>query len=86
MDPLSAHPHQCDVDSLLRLARVHEILLATNVMTAYCVIEALKRAIQNSSVLPDSMRTSILSESVAIYKKRESVCRVVQRSTVDVAV
>lgn len=83
VDPLSAHPHQSDVESLLRLARVHEILLATNVMSAYCVIETLKRAVQNSSALPDSMRTSTLSDSVAMYKRRASVCRGAEISRVN---
>merc|ERR1719242_933345 len=78
VDPLSAHPHQADVESLLRLARVHEVLLATNVMTAYCVVEALKAAVQDGRVLPDSMKSSQMSESVAAYKRRNSVQRGVQ--------
>ena len=30
IDPLSAHPHQPDIDSLVRLANVHNIMLCPN--------------------------------------------------------
>ena len=32
IDPLSAHPHNADVECLVRLARVHEILLGILVL------------------------------------------------------
>ena len=34
IDPLSAHPHQPDIDSLVRLANVHNVLLCPNPTTA----------------------------------------------------
>ena len=82
VDPLTAHPHQSDIESLLRLARVHEVLLATNEITAFCVVRALRDALQNSDALPASMSPSVraMSPSVAMYKRRESVQRAAQMS------
>merc|ERR1712237_200874 len=73
VDPLTPHPHSADVESLLRLARVHEILLATNSMTASCVVEALRLALSDNTVM-EVMRqgTSILSEAVAAHKKQRA--------------
>ena len=87
VDPLTAHPHQADVLSLLRLARVHEILLATNEMTAYCVVEALRSALTHSEKTPASMQTGNkqMSDSVAVYKRRGSVDRAAKESAADLA-
>ena len=40
VDPLDKHPHEPDIQALLRLCNVHNIPLATNVATADCVISA----------------------------------------------
>ena len=82
VDPLSAHPHNADVECLLRLARVHEILLATNEMTAYCIVEALRAALSDSKLVPKSMTDAngMMSDSVAMYKKRNSVDRAAKES------
>ena len=40
-DPLTAQPHEPDVNALLRLCDVHNIPLATNVASAECLIRAL---------------------------------------------
>jgi methylglyoxal synthase len=41
VDPLNAHPHEPDIQGLLRVANVHGALLATNEPTAECVLRAL---------------------------------------------
>lgn len=40
VDPLDKHPHDPDIQMLLRLCNVHNVPLATNVATADCVIAA----------------------------------------------
>jgi methylglyoxal synthase len=42
IDPLFSHPHEVDVQMLMRLCNVHDIPLATNYSTAKCVINGLK--------------------------------------------
>ena len=42
-DPLTAQPHEPDVNALLRLCDVHNIPLATNVATAEVLIQGLAR-------------------------------------------
>jgi len=67
VDPLSAHPHNADVQCLLRLARVHEILLATNEMTAYCIVEALRASLTGIAEAMNS-ETVKMTESAAVYR------------------
>ena len=40
VDPLDKHPHEPDIQALLRLCNVHNVPLATNVATADCLITA----------------------------------------------
>ncbi|NLJ41724.1 MAG: methylglyoxal synthase [Clostridiales bacterium] len=42
-DPLTAQPHEPDINALLRLCDVHNIPLATNMATAEVMIKALER-------------------------------------------
>ena len=44
VDPLHAHPHEPDIQGLLRVCNVHNIPLATNLATAVTVLEALAGA------------------------------------------
>jgi len=41
IDPLDVHPHQVDVNMLLRICNVHDIPLATNYSTASKIIESI---------------------------------------------
>ena len=43
VDPLSAQPHDPDIRALLRVCNVHNVALATNLMTADLVIQGLAR-------------------------------------------
>ena len=40
LDPLGKHPHDPDIQSLLRICNVHNVPLATNVATAVLLINA----------------------------------------------
>jgi methylglyoxal synthase len=41
VDPLSAHPHDPDINGLLRICNVHNVPFATNVASAELLIRAL---------------------------------------------
>jgi methylglyoxal synthase len=41
VDPLHAHPHEPDIQGLLRVCNVHDVPLATNLATAELVVGAL---------------------------------------------
>ena len=43
VDPLDKHPHDPDIQALLRLCNVHDVPLATNVATADCVMSWILR-------------------------------------------
>jgi len=40
-DPLSAHPHEPDIQALLKVCDVHRVPLATNLATALLCVQAL---------------------------------------------
>ena len=40
LDPLGKHPHDPDIQSLLRICNVHNVPLATNIATAVLLINA----------------------------------------------
>lgn len=43
IDPLSAHPHQVDVNMLLRICNVYNVPIATNYKTATYIVSGIKR-------------------------------------------
>ncbi|PJF44585.1 MAG: methylglyoxal synthase [Phototrophicales bacterium] len=43
VDPLGKHPHDPDIQMLLRICNVHDVPLATNAATAQCIIDAFRR-------------------------------------------
>lgn len=40
-DPLSSHPHEADINMLIRVCDVHNVLLATNEATAQLLLDAI---------------------------------------------
>jgi methylglyoxal synthase len=48
IDPLEVHPHQVDVNMLLRICNVYNIPLATNYMTASYIIKGLEEKLKNT--------------------------------------
>jgi methylglyoxal synthase len=40
VDPLDKHPHDPDIQTLLRICNVHDVPLATNISTADMVISS----------------------------------------------
>ena len=72
MDPLTAHPHQADIDSLVRLANVHNILTCINPCTAHAMSFLLKCALQQGrkDKIP-SFFYSLKSPGVAVYKAEQ---------------
>ena len=49
VDPLDKHPHEPDIQALLRLCNVHNVPLATNVATADCIITWTSSAVAKRS-------------------------------------
>jgi methylglyoxal synthase len=45
IDPLEAHPHQVDVNMLLRICNVHDVPLATNYRTGKMIIDSLESSL-----------------------------------------
>ncbi|MEP7290657.1 MAG: methylglyoxal synthase [Chloroflexota bacterium] len=41
IDPLGKHPHDPDINTLLRICNVHNVPLATNTATAGCLLSCL---------------------------------------------
>jgi methylglyoxal synthase len=44
-DPMTAHPHEPDIQALLKLCDIHGVPLATNVVTAELVLDGLLRGL-----------------------------------------
>jgi methylglyoxal synthase len=44
VDPLDKHPHDPDIQMLMRICNVHNIPLATNTASALCIITAIEIA------------------------------------------
>lgn len=47
-DPMTAHPHEPDIQALLKLCDVHGIPLATNLVTAELVLDGLIATLDGS--------------------------------------
>jgi len=52
VDPLYAHPHEPDIQGLLRICNVYNIPLATNAASAHLILQGLAVAQENRSVAP----------------------------------
>lgn len=51
-DPLTAQPHEPDVQALLRLCDVHKIPIATNITSAEIIVHYLERLISGHKITP----------------------------------
>ena len=72
-DPLSAHPHQADVDSLIRLINVHNVLHATNPTSAEGLMHLLKTAVErNEPERIPSFFFTIQSPAVPEYQAQQA--------------
>lgn len=61
VDPLSAHPHQADIDSLVRLINVHNIMFASNPSSAQALMQILKMGLDIQDIIPGMFHDAILT-------------------------
>uniref|UniRef100_A0A7R9VS37 MGS-like domain-containing protein n=1 Tax=Pseudictyota dubia TaxID=2749911 RepID=A0A7R9VS37_9STRA len=80
VDPLSAHPHQADIDSLFRLANVYNIIAAPNPTSAHSLCFVLKTSLEEGrkDKIPSFFHT-LQSPGVNLYKKEQK--REAERNT-----
>ena len=73
-DPLSSHPHEADIQALVRLADVHNVALATNQQTAMALVYALTHQVVLAGELrPDAIKqTRDDTDAVSRYKSHQS--------------
>ena len=72
MDPLDSHPHQCDIDTLIRLSNVQNVLLTTNPTSAHALCYVLEMALREGrkDMIP-SFFNSLESPGVKDYNKKQ---------------
>jgi methylglyoxal synthase len=71
-DPMSAHPHQSDIDCLCRQAIVHNSMIAGNPTSALMMMTTLRVALkENQPELIPSFFCTLQSPSVGAYKKQQ---------------
>jgi methylglyoxal synthase len=72
MDPLSAHPHQADIDSLVRLANVHNIILCPNPATGHAAMWMFRNSLSSNrpEMIPSFFET-LVSPCVPEYKAEQ---------------
>lgn len=78
MDPMSAHPHQADIDSLVRLSNVHNVLIMPNPTSAYATLHTLRIALKegNDWMIPSFFMTL---ESPAVKEYKDAQKAVIQK-------
>lgn len=69
-DPMSAHPHQSDIECLCRQAMVHNTMVANTPCSAYMMMHTLRSALKGKGQpeLIPSFFFSLQSPAVAAYK------------------
>lgn len=74
VDPLSAHPHQADIDSLVRLANCGNVIVCPNPTSAMSMMHTLKCALEkgNRGMIPSFFET-LESPAVAEYKAQQEL-------------
>ena len=72
-DPLTAHPHHADIESLIRLCNVHNILSCYNAITANALMQVMETALneRKPEMIPSFFQT-LESPSVAVYKAQQA--------------
>ena len=76
VDPLSAHPHQADIDSLLRLANCGNIIVCPNPASASSMMHTLRCALlkgDNARGMIPSFFETLESPAVEEYKYQQAV-------------
>jgi len=73
-DPMTAHPHQADIDCLNRQAMVHNSVIATTPTTAMAIMQVFRIALEGKGMaeLIPSFFFSLQSPSVAAYKTAQT--------------
>jgi len=72
-DPMSAHPHQSDIDCLCRQAVVHNTMIASNPTSALMMMTTLRCALkENMPELIPSFFFTLQSPSVRAYMKQQN--------------
>ncbi len=77
-DPMTSHPHQADIESLCRLALVHNTMMSNNPTTALMMMDVFRTALKgdgNPALIP-SFFFNLMSPSVPAYKAAQQ--RVIQ--------
>ena len=76
VDPLSAHPHQADIDSLLRLANCGNVIVCSNPASASSMMHTLRSALLKGErargIIPSFFET-LESPAVEKYKHAQAV-------------
>ena len=72
-DPMTAHPHQADIDCLTRQALVHNTIIATTPTTAMSIMQVFRMALigEGMAELLPSFFVSLQSPSVAAYNTKQ---------------
>lgn len=71
-DPMDSHPHQADIECLVRQALVHDVLMAGNTTSAYALMTVLRLALKTGKKqYMSSFFKTEYSPSVAEYKRRQ---------------
>ena len=73
MDPLQAHPHQCDIDALIRLANVQNVLMMPNPTSAHAVCYVMEEALREGrkDIIPSFFHT-LESPGVKVYNAQQA--------------
>ena len=72
MDPLDPHPHQCDIDAVVRLANVHNVLMMNNPTSAYALCNILEHALKKGekAIIP-SFFHALETPGLKTYKEKQ---------------
>ena len=72
IDPMDAHPHGADIETLVRQGNVHNLVMLNNPSTAHVCLNALRLALKMGRMeLFPSFFFDLESPSVPAYKKRQ---------------